>query len=46
MEFYPDDLIKEFPEVELDPVKPAKFTTIKASHNLANEPINKYFKWN
>ena len=46
MEFYPEDLIKEFPEVELEPVKPVKYLTIKASQNLVDEPINKYFNWN
>ena len=46
MEFYPDDLIKEYNEVEIDLVKQTKFTTTKASINLMNDPINKYFKWN
>ncbi len=46
MEFYPDDLLKEFKEVELEPLKPVKLTTTKASQRLIDEPIDKYFKWN
>jgi hypothetical protein len=46
MEFYPEDLIKEYPEVEIEPMKAQKFTTIGASMKLANDPIEKYFKWN
>jgi hypothetical protein len=46
MEFYPDDLVKEFPEVELDINKQTKFKASSASINVVNDPINKYFKWN
>ncbi|RNA08507.1 hypothetical protein BpHYR1_032338 [Brachionus plicatilis] len=46
MEFYPNDLIKEFPEVEIDAPKPTKFGMIKASANLINDPIEKFFIWN
>ncbi len=46
MEFYPEDLIKEYPEVELEPAKQQKFATVKASMTVANDPIDKYFKWN
>ena len=46
MEFYPDDLLKEFKEVELEPLKVMKFYTSKASQRLIDEPIDKYFKWN
>ncbi|CAF0810827.1 unnamed protein product [Brachionus calyciflorus] len=46
MEFYPNDLIKEFPEVEIDSIKSTKFQLMKASANLSNDPIDKYFIWN
>lgn len=46
MEFYPNDLIKEFPEVEIDAPKPTKFSMLKASANLATDPIDKFFIWN
>ena len=46
MEFYPNDLIKEFPEINVDLVKPQKQVTFKASLALINDPIDKYFKWN
>lgn len=46
MEFYPNDLVKEFPEVELDQMKQNKLTTLKSSNNFSNDPIEKYFKWN
>jgi hypothetical protein len=46
MEFYPEDLIKEYPEVEIEPAKAPKSTTIKASMTVANDPIDKYFNWN
>ena len=46
MEFYPHDLLREFSEVELDVAKPVKFSTLMASQNLVDEPINKYFNWN
>ena len=29
MEFYPTDLVREFSEVELESVKPVKFSTTK-----------------
>jgi hypothetical protein len=47
MEFYPDNLIREYPQVELESAKPAaKFNAMKASTDLADDPIDKYFKWN
>ncbi len=46
MEFYPENLIKEYPEIEIDIVKPSKIKTMKAAINLTNNPINNYFKWN
>jgi hypothetical protein len=46
MEFYPEDLIKEYPEVELEQPKQPKFSCIKASATLTNDPVDKYFKWN
>lgn len=46
MEFYPNDLIKEYPEVEIDTQKPTKFNMIKASSNFTNDPIEKFFIWN
>jgi hypothetical protein len=46
MEFYPYDLIKEYAEVDIEPIRQSKFSTIKASTNLTNDPINKYFYWN
>lgn len=46
MEFYPEDLIKEFPEVEIETTKPIKLTAAKASMSLADDPKEKYFKWN
>lgn len=46
MEFYPNDLIKEYPEIEIDTPKATKFSMIKASTNLTNDPIEKFFIWN
>jgi hypothetical protein len=46
MEYYPHDLIKEFPEVNIDSIKPSKYVPLKASVSLINDPIEKYFKWN
>jgi hypothetical protein len=46
MDFYPDDLIKEYPEIEIDPIKPPKVQTMKAAMYVTNNPINNYFKWN
>ena len=43
MEFYPNDLIKEYAEIDIEPCKHIKYSTIKASNNLTNDPINKYF---
>lgn len=46
MEFYPDDLIKEYPEIEIEPLKTQKLHTMKAAVGVANSPLNNYFKWN
>ena len=46
MEFYPKDLIKEFPEVYIELPKPQKIVPLKASMSLMNDPIDKYFQWN
>ena len=46
MEFYPKDLIKEFPEVYVDMPKPQKIAPMKASMSLMTDPIEKYFQWN
>ncbi len=46
MEFYPPDLIKEYPEVELEPQKKAKPTTIKASDFIIYDAAQNFFKWN
>ena len=46
MEFYPNDLIKEFTEVSVEYLKPPKLVPLKASISLINDPIDKYFKWN
>jgi hypothetical protein len=45
MEFYPKDLIKEFPEVYIDMPKPQKIAPMKASMSVINDPIEKYFQW-
>jgi hypothetical protein len=46
MEFYPEDLIKEYPEIEVEPVKAPKIQTMKSSLKVTNNPINNYFEWN
>lgn len=46
MEYYPTDLVKEYPAVEIEPIKTSKVTTIKASKFISEEPLRDYFKWN
>lgn len=48
MEFYPDDLVKEFPEVEIETVvKPTgKFRPARASMSLVNSATENFYKWN
>jgi hypothetical protein len=46
MEFYPNDLYKEYPEVDIECIKTNKTQTINASNNLISNPIDNYFKWN
>jgi hypothetical protein len=46
MEFYPNDLYKEYPEVEIESIKTNKIQTINTSNNIISNPIENYFKWN
>ena len=46
MEYFPADLYKEHPGVEIENVKVSKPQTIKASTQIIEQPINSYFKWN
>ncbi len=46
-EFYPKNLIKEFPEVEVEPiVKPAKLRPQKTSTKILNKAADNFYKWN
>jgi hypothetical protein len=46
MEFYPNDLIKEYPAIEIEYQKPSKVSTAQTSTNIVQNPIENYFKWN
>lgn len=46
MEYYPNDLFKEYSEVEIESIKNTKIQTISASQNIIYNPIENHFKWN
>jgi hypothetical protein len=46
MEYYPNDLVKEYATIEIESIKQSKLATVKASKFIAEEPLRDYFKWN